>query len=151
MEASLGSLPSLGSEAIFAPMMAMFLLTFVVWVYMYARRIPFITQNNLTPEQMTPAGLANLSPPEVSNPSDNLKNLFEVPVLFYVLCTYLFVTNQTDSVYLITAWTFVVFRILHSAMHCTLNVVIVRFWLYFAATAAFWFMFFRAGLAMLSS
>ena len=136
-------------EEIFAPMMAMMLLTFVVWVYMYARRIPFIQSANLTPDQLTPAALAELSPPSVSNPSDNLKNLFEVPVLFYALCLYLYVTEQVDTQYLAAAWIFVLFRVLHSAMHCTLNIVIVRFWLYFAATAAFWFMFFRAGLNML--
>ena len=139
------------SQPILEPMMAMFLLTFVVWVYMYARRIPFITQSNLPPDQLTPAGLADLSPPEVSNPSDNLKNLFEVPVLFYALCIYIFITNQTDAQYLFAAWTFVAFRIMHSAMHCTLNIVIVRFWLYFAAAAAFWFMFFRAGLVLITS
>jgi len=42
-----------------------------------------------------------------------------------------------------------VFRYLHSAMHCTKNIVIVRFWLYFTATAAFFYMFFRAALNML--
>ena len=138
----------MGSD-IFAPMMAMMLLTFVVWVYMYAKRIPFITRSNLTPEQLTPAGLAELSPPAVSNPSDNLKNLFELPVLFYALCLFLAATQQVDSTYVVAAWVFVLFRILHSAMHCTVNVVIVRFWLYFAASVALWFMFFRAGLNML--
>ncbi len=138
------------ATAIYAPMLAMFLLTFVVWVYMYARRIPFITSSGLTPEQLQPAAFAELSPPAVSNPSDNLKNLFEIPVLFYVLCLYLHATAQVDGLHLTTAWLFVVFRILHSAMHCTLNIVIVRFWLYLVATAAFWFMFFRAGLAMLN-
>lgn len=136
---------------IFPPMLAMMLLTFVVWVYMFARRIPFITRSNLTPEQLTPAGLAELSPPAVSNPSDNLKNLFEMPVLFYALCLYLYVTQQVDSTYVVAAWVFVLFRILHSVMHCTVNIVIVRFWLYFAASAAVWFMFFRAGLNLLTN
>jgi hypothetical protein len=31
----------------------MILLTFVVWVYMYARRISFIRSSNLKPEQLT--------------------------------------------------------------------------------------------------
>jgi hypothetical protein len=34
---------------------------------------------------LTPAKLAELSPPAVANPSDNLKNLFELPVIFYAL------------------------------------------------------------------
>lgn len=135
-------------DAIFQPMFAMILLTFLVWVYLFIKRVPFIQNNKLTPEQLTPAALAELSPPSVSNPSDNLKNLFEVPTLFYALCLYLFVTNQVDNTYLIAAWVFVGLRVLHSLMHCTINVVVVRFALYFTASAAFWFMFVRAGLTM---
>ena len=80
-------------STIFAPFFAMIFLTLVVWVYMYARRIPFIQNNNLTPGQLSPAEFARISPPAVSNPSDNLKNLFEMPVLFYALVLYLYVTH----------------------------------------------------------
>jgi len=136
-------------QAIFAPFFVQMLLTLVVWVYMYARRIPFITGLNLKAEQLTPAELARLSPPAVSNPSDNLKNLFEIPTLFYALVLYLFVTQRVDSVYIEAAWVFVAFRVLHSAMHCTLNVVIIRFWLYALSTLAFWFMLGRAAVGVL--
>jgi hypothetical protein len=61
---------------------------------MYIRRIGFIRSNNISPKDLAiPGALAQLSPPEVSNPSDNLKNLFEIPVLFYALALYLFVTD----------------------------------------------------------
>ena len=103
-------------------------LTLVVWVYMYIRRISFITSRNLSPQDLTdPGELARLSPPAVSNPSDNLKNLFEMPVIFYTLALYLFVTNQVDALYVGTAWVFVAFRTLHSAVHCTINIVLLRF------------------------
>ncbi len=135
--------------AIFAPVFAMFFLTLIVWVYMYARRIRFITSNNLSAEQLAPAEFARLSPPEVANPSDNLKNLFEIPVLFYALAIYLFVTNTVDTVYVAAAWVFVGFRVLHSAMHCTINIVMMRFYLYLVATVSFWFMAGRAALQYL--
>jgi hypothetical protein len=135
-------------NAIFGPFFAMMLLTLVVWVYMYIRRISFIRRSNLQPDQLAkPSELARLSPPAVSNPSDNLKNLFEMPALFYALVFYLYVMYAVDPVYLIAAWTFVVFRILHSAVHCTINIVIVRFWLYFISSAALWFCIMRAALA----
>ena len=133
-------------QAIFAPFLVQMLLTLVVWVYMYSRRIPFIVNSRLQPTQMTPAELARLSPPGVANPSDNLKNLFEIPTLFYALVLYLFVTQHVDSVYIAAAWVFVAFRVLHSAMHCTANVIIVRFWLYALSTLALWFMLGRAAL-----
>jgi hypothetical protein len=137
----------LPQTAIFGPFFATMLLTLVVWVYMYARRIRFITANRLTPDQLTPLEFARLQPPAVSNPSDNLKNLFEVPVLFYTLALYLFTTHLVDGVYVAAAWVFAAFRTLHSAMHCTLNIVMIRFYLYLIATIAVWFMLIRAAIA----
>jgi hypothetical protein len=134
----------MSQTAIFGPFFAMIFLTLVVWVYMYARRIPFIRRSNLTPGQLTPLEFARIQPPAVSNPSDNLKNLFEIPVLFYALTLHLYVTHQVDVVFLAAAWVFVAFRALHSLVHCTVNVVIVRFWLYCVSTLALWFMAIRA-------
>jgi hypothetical protein len=116
------------------------------------RRIRFINGNAISPVDLAvPGRLAALSPPEVSNPSDNLKNLFEIPVLFYALALYLYVTQQVDALYVGAAWVFVVFRVLHSAVHCTVNVVMLRFWLYCVSTMAVWFMLFRAALAPLGA
>jgi hypothetical protein len=137
--------------AIFKPMFATVLLTFLVWLYMYVRRIRFITKNKLTPKDLTPGALAQLAPPAVSNPSDNLKNLFEIPVIFYALALYLFVTSQVDATYVMAAWIFVGFRALHSAVHCTINIVIVRFYLYLFSTLAVWFIAARAALQHLGS
>ncbi len=135
----------MAQSAIFGPFFATMLLTFIVWVYMYIRRIAFIQANQLSPKDLAkPGELARLTPPAVSNPSDNLKNLFEIPVLFYALALYLFVTRQVDATYVDAAWVFVAFRVLHSAVHCTFNLVMLRFYLYLIATVAVWFMMFRA-------
>ena len=131
-------------EAIFAPFLATMFLTLVVWVYMYIRRISFIKTSAITPQDLAiPGKLAELSPLAVSNPSDNLKNLFEMPVLFYALVLYLFVTKQVDEIYVNTAWIFVVFRTLHSIVHCTFNYIMLRFYLYLAASLAVWFIAIR--------
>jgi hypothetical protein len=131
--------------AIFEPVFATVFLTFVVWVYMYVRRIRFLTTNNIDPNDMAvPGALARIAAPEVVNPSDNLKNLFEIPVIFYALALYLFVTGQVDGAYVAAAWIFVVFRALHSAVHCTINVVTLRFYLYLISTLAVWFIAGRA-------
>ena len=133
--------------AIFGPLFATIGLTIVVWVYMYVRRVAFIQRNGLTPAELAkPGRLAELSPPEVSNPSDNFKNLFEIPVLFYTLAIVIFVTAKVDATYVWAGWVFFVFRVLHSAMHCTLNLVLVRFYLYLISTLAVGFMAARAAL-----
>jgi hypothetical protein len=118
---------------------------------MYARRIPFIVGNKLTPQQLTPVELARLSPPDVANPSDNLKNLFELPTIFYAVVLYLYATAQVDALHVGTAWIFFAFRILHSAVHCTFNLVILRFWLYAISAMALWFMVLRIAWSIWSN
>ena len=137
------------ASAILGPFFGMILLTLAVWLYMFARRIPFILRTEWGPEGPTAAKFAALSPPAVSNPSDNLKNLFELPVIFYALVLYLYASQRVDGTYVAAAWVFLAFRVLHSAMHCTLNVVNVRFALYLVASLALWFMAIRALLAHL--
>lgn len=136
------------SDPIFAPFFAMILLTLIVWVYMYARRIPFIHRSGLRGDQLTPLELARVSPPAVSTPSDNLKNLFETPTIFYLLALYLHVTQSVDGLYVDLAWVFVGFRALHSLVHCTFNLIPLRFMLYAISTTALWVIAIRAALAV---
>lgn len=133
----------MNQTAIFLPFVGTMLLTLVVWLYMYARRIPFIVRNKLTPQQLAPAEFARLSPPEVANPSDNLKNLFEMPTIFYAVVLYLCVMQQVDGAYVAAAWVSFAFRVLHSVVHCTFNLVPLRFWLYAISAMALWFMVLR--------
>lgn len=133
----------MNQNAIILPFVGTMLLTMVVWLYMYARRIPFIMRNKLTPEQLRPSEFARLSPPEVENPSDNLKNLFELPTIFYAIVVYLYTTQQVDEWHLGAAWVFFSFRVLHSMVHCTINFVPLRFWLYVVSAVALWFMVLR--------
>src|SRR5678809_502814 len=116
----------MNQAAIFQPFLATMILTLVVWVYMYARRLPFIFSSGLDPKKMTPQELARLSPPQVSTPSDNLKNLFEMPTVFYAVVLYLYLTHQVDKGYILAAWGFFVFRVLHSVVHCTFNLIPLR-------------------------
>lgn len=137
--------------AIFAPFFLTMLLTLVVWFYMYAKRIPFLQKSKTDLNRLTAAELARISPPSVANPSDNLKNLFELPTLFYGIVLYLFVTTRVDLGYLVAAWIFCGFRVLHSAVHCTINIVILRFWLYCISALALWFMTIRAAMSVLGA
>lgn len=136
----------MNQASIFEPFVATMILTLVVWLYMYARRLTFIARNELSPGQMTPAELARLSPPQVANPSDNLKNLFELPTVFYAVVLYLYVTQQVESHYLWAAWVFFGFRVLHSVVHCTFNFIPLRFALYIVSAVALWYMLARISL-----
>ena len=118
---------------------------------MYHKRVAFLKNCGIELQDLTKSKMEEISPASVSNPSDNFKNLFEIPVLFYALVLYLFITLSVDGVYLVAAWLFVLLRTLHSLVQCTRNIIMVRFTLYIISTAAIWFIALRAGVQHLAS
>jgi hypothetical protein len=54
-------------------------------------------------------------------------------------------TGNTDESLLRAAWIFVGGRGVHSLIHCTINVITLRFLAYFVSTAALFWMWFRVG------
>ena len=132
-------------SAIFGPFIGMMLLSFAVWTYMYVRRLHFIFVNRVDPQKFaTRAEAMAAGPPALQNPSNNLMNLFELPVLFYALCLYLHVTGTVTQLDIVAAWVFLVFRVAHSTIHCTVNIVMARFTTYAVAALALWFLLARA-------
>ena len=135
----------MNGTTIFAPFLALMLLTFVVWLVMYVHRIRWITSNRIDAQEFTTPDKAQaIAPERVTYPSHNFRNLFELPVLFYALCLYLFATGSVDAIYVAAAWTFVALRAVHSAIHCTVNIVKARFGVYMAGALVLWFMIGRA-------
>jgi len=59
--------------------------------------------------------------------SRHVVNLFEAPLLFYVIILTAFVTGQSDHWLTGLAWTYVALRLFHSYVHLTSNVVLIRF------------------------
>lgn len=134
---------------IFGPFFGMLLLTLTVWVLLYARRITFLQKNKIHPQRLkTRERAAQLISEETNYPADNLMNLFELPVVFYALCIYLYVSGNVDFVYVAAAWAFFGLRAVHSAIHCTVNRVMARFLAYMAAALVLWFMVLRAALQL---
>lgn len=122
------------------------LLTLVVWVVMYYRRIGEIQSRGLTVR--TRADLDRLSPGAV-NSSNNLQNLFEMPVIFYALVLALHATNHVDRTHIVCAFGFLVFRVVHSAIYCTYNDIMQRFSAYVVSSLFLWAMVIRFAVAML--
>jgi hypothetical protein len=135
---------------IFLPFAGTMLLTMLVWIYMYARRLPFLAASGMLKQrQITPEELARRSPAAVALPSDNLKNLFEMPTIFYAVVLCVVATQRVDEGYIVAAWAFFVLRVLHSLVHCTFNYIPLRFLAYAASAAALWFMVIRLSLQVL--
>jgi hypothetical protein len=68
-----------------------------------------------------------------SRGADNYRNLFELPVLFYLALAVASQTAQVNAVTLMLAWAFVAARFTHSYIHCTYNKVIHRFYAFVAS------------------
>jgi hypothetical protein len=56
----------------------------------------------------------------------SFSNQFELPVLFYVLTILEYITHLAGVVFVVLAWIFVIFRILHAFVHVTNNIVRLR-------------------------
>ena len=129
------------------PMLGMMILTLSVWVYMFIQRVGYARGNNIDIEEFkTPGDVQALIPGDSSSASNNFKNMFELPVIFYAVCLYLTVTLQVDSLYVNCAWAFLALRVVHSLIHCSYNRVAHRFGAYLLSGIALWVMVVRAFL-----
>jgi hypothetical protein len=115
------------------PAVAMVALTAVVWVRLYVERIRELRRRHIPAQELATSRQAATILQDVSA-ADNFRNLFEVPVLFYVLCLALYVTHHQGLVLLAGCWLFVALRVLHSAIHCSYNNVMHRFSVYVIST-----------------
>ncbi len=132
---------------ILLPFFGVMLLTLVVWTYMYFRRTSYLLREKIDLRTVdTPQKAATVVPDTVSLASHNLKNLFELPVIFYAVSLYLFVGDSVDMIYLAAAWWFLAFRIAHSLIHCTYNKVEHRFAAYMFAAIGLWAMVIRGAM-----
>jgi hypothetical protein len=114
-------------QPILLPMLAMVFLTFLVWVHLYALRLTEIKRKSIDPQDLRDRNQAQMLLTDSANPSNNLKNLFEMPVLFYVAVLLSIVLMIQDGLLVQLAWGFVLLRAVHSAVHCTYNRVMHRF------------------------
>lgn len=123
--------------AIYFPMLAMMALTLAVWLRMFVVRIGQMKRERIHPQKVATSAQAAALLTD-SRAADNFRNLFELPVLFYVAVIVAAQTGQVAPVTLVLAWAFVLLRVVHSAIHCSYNKVMHRFYAYVASGLALW-------------
>lgn len=140
----------INQHQIFLPLLATLLLGFIIWLILFITRFKVIAANRIDANELaTPEQVNDKMPSFARNPSNNFKNFFELPMLFFVLCFYLFASNTVDSLALTLAWVFVAFRYLHTFIQCSYNNVNHRFAAYSISSLALWIMLFRSIAALL--
>ena len=113
------------------PAFALVGLTFVVYLRMYWLRLWQIHRERIAAQDVATSAQAAALLTD-TRASDNFRNLFELPVLFYAAVFTAMAGGLANPVSLRFSWAFVVLRILHSFVHCTYHRVMHRFALHVA-------------------
>lgn len=121
-------------KLILYPIFGMFVLISLVLLKLATLRFDAV-KNKAVSTQFFKTGQGAGETPAMYYASRNFVNLFEMPVLFYVVCILFYVTSRFDNTdvapnFVYLAWTYVGLRAIHSAVHTTINDVNIRFGLY---------------------
>ena len=136
------------AQSMLQSILAMGLLTLVMFIWMYATRLPAFTKAKLDPQEaMHPGTYHDRIPSEVRRVADNYNHLFEAPTIFYAVTLVIVLLGLADPVHVICAWAFVALRVAHSIVQATVNKVVLRFSLFALSWVAMGVMIVRAALA----
>jgi hypothetical protein len=138
---------------ILKPVVALLAWTMLMWVWMYATRIPAI---NKLPKDGGPdadvgwtgAKLDGLIAPSIQWNAHNYNHLHEAPTLFYAVAIVLAIIGQGDGLNATIAWIYVGLRVLHSLWQATVNRVMVRFLLFALSSLALIALILHAAIAV---
>jgi len=123
---------------ILVPVVALVAWTLVVMVWMGIARRRAFKQMGITwgtiPRGSRGANLDGRAPDEAQWPSHNYNHLMEQPTIFYAIALTLALMGMGHGINYWLAWGYVGFRIVHSIVQCTVNVVAIRFPIFLLAS-----------------
>jgi hypothetical protein len=119
------------STEILSPVVALLLLTSIVWAWMYITRVPAVRKMQMKLDPGLPKGeqMAQL-PAKVRWKADNYNHLLEQPTLFYAVALTLALLGAGDGMNATLAWCYVGLRVVHSLQQTLWNNIEVRFSLF---------------------
>ncbi len=119
--------------AFLTPVLLLVCWTLIMWLWMYATRIPAMTKAEINPDDARhPGTYADKLPANVRAVADNYNHLHEQPTIFYALMVFSALTGGADGLMLNLAYGYVGIRVLHSLIQILSPKVMFRF-LAFAA------------------
>ena len=133
------------------PLLVQVFLTFAVWAYMYIGRFSEMSRKKTDPQDLATRAQVPQKLPDSAASADNLKNLFELPILFYTAILLALTLMIQDALLVQLAWVFVVLRIIHSLIHCSYNRVIHRFVSYLGSCIVLFLIWARLAQYILSN
>jgi len=133
------------TAALLQPAIALAAWTMVMWLWMYATRLPAMSKAKVDPDSLArdpDMSLDKVLAPNVQWKAHNYNHLHEAPTVFYAVVLALVLLGQNGdfaagfgpAIWL--AWAYVVVRIVHSIVQVTINRVVVRFAMFFLSQLA---------------
>lgn len=123
-------------NTLLTPVLALVVLTLLVWIWMYATRIPAMQKAGIQPQEARFPGSLDKLPDSARQVADNYNHLMEQPTIFYALVFYVVLVGHTDQPHIWLAWTYVALRVVHTLIQCTINAVNLRFSVFALSTLA---------------
>ena len=109
------------------PVLVLIIWTFIIFLIMAFGRVSFM--NNPQDAAESKDYKDNL-PAWVNRTADNYNHLFEQPVAFYAVTLSIALINNFDSLVVQLAWAYALIRVIHSLVQLSINIVLVRFFLF---------------------
>ena len=114
--------------AMLRPVVALAAWTMVMWVWLYATRLPAMGKVDLKAAAADPTvTLDHLLPANVQWKAHNYNHLHEAPTVFYAVCLVIAVTGNGSGHGARLAWAYVALRVIHSLVQATVNNIPARF------------------------
>ncbi len=138
---------------ILRPVIVLAVWTMVMWLWMYATRIPAI---NKLPKDSSPnadvgwtaAKLEALLDPKIQWKAHNYNHLHEAPTVFYAVAITLAIIGEGNGINATIAWIYVALRIAHSLWQSLVNKVALRFLLFALSSLALMVLIINAARAL---
>ena len=124
---------------ILQPVVALMIWTMIMWIWMYATRIPAMQKHpDIDANRLvgaTGASLRAMLPERVNWKADNYNHLHEQPTVFYAVGIVLAIIGAGDGIPALLAWIYTGLRIIHTIVQVTANRVMARFVLFAISSA----------------
>lgn len=111
-------------QEVLLPLFVEVILTFVLLFWLAPLRIRYVSSGAVREEDI--ALRQPNWPRQTLQIAYAFNNQFELPVLFYVLTILALMTRHAGILFVVLAWIFVIFRLLHACVYVTSNRLRIR-------------------------
>lgn len=120
------------SNLLIQPVVALVIWSMVMWLWMYATRLPAVAsmKMKMDPEAASGVQMSQL-PAKVRWKADNYNHLMEQPTIFYATALSLAFLAAVTETTIYAAWAYVGLRVIHSLVQALTNKIELRFAIFF--------------------